>query len=184
MSNLWQRQVLNEREVIGLVFATISMIGGKHLRQVLIVGMGNPLLQDDGVGIHAIQRLKVMPLPPGVSIIDGGTDVLELLSCLSDVEVVIIVDAIKAGQASGSLYRIPLAEFAYQPTRQPVSMHGLHFVEVLHMVRMWSKQPEVVILGIEPQVIDWGMELSLEVEAQLPRLLELIQQEAEFWLGD
>lgn len=153
--------------------------GGEHLGKVLIVGIGNPLLQDEGLGIHAVQRLQEMSLPPGVVAMDGGTFSLDLLDYFAGVEQVIIVDALLAGQTPGTIYRIPLAELEYQSANHSISMHDLHFLEAIQIAGLRGHQPQVVVFGVEPSVIDWGVTLSPEVEGQLPRLLEYIRQEIE-----
>lgn len=147
------------------------------MKRVMVVGIGNPLLTDEGVGVHLVNRLAEKELPPGVRVVDGGTNTYDLVDVFSDADQLIIVDALKAGAEPGAIYRAPLDELGLKPSEGGISLHEINFMEAMHMVRMLGYNPQAVVFGIEPAVIDWGLELSPIIEARMPRLLELVEQE-------
>ncbi|MGE5379963.1 MAG: hydrogenase maturation protease [Methylocystaceae bacterium] len=149
------------------------------MKRVKVVGIGNPLLTDEGVGIHAINRLIFMDLPAGIDLVDGGTNTYDLVDVFSDSDYIIIVDALKAGDEPGAIYRASLDDLGLKPSEGSVSLHEINFMEAMHMVRLQGYNPQVVVFGIEPAVIDWGLELSPTLEARMPRLLELVKAELE-----
>ena len=74
--------------------------------QVLIIGIGNVILRDEGVGVHAVWRLKEQQLPPGVEVIDGGTATMDLLAPIRKAQRIIVIDAVKGGGTPGQIYRV------------------------------------------------------------------------------
>ncbi|HCF71317.1 MAG TPA: hypothetical protein DER33_07035, partial [Syntrophomonas sp.] len=85
------------------------------LKSIMVVGIGNYILQDEGVGVHVINRLMEMNLPPQVSLVDGGTHSYDLVDFFCQADTVIVVDALKAGGEPGTLYRAPLEELGLKP---------------------------------------------------------------------
>jgi hydrogenase maturation protease len=154
------------------------------LRDLLVVGIGNPLLRDEGVGVHVVNRLQEMDLPPGVEVVDGGTNSYDLVDFFCQSGRIIIVDAMKAGGQPGIIYRAPLKELGLKPEENAVSIHQMHFIEAMHMVNLLGHYPETLVFGVEPDIIDWGTELSPEVERSLPRVVDLVRQEIDRMLKD
>lgn len=152
--------------------------------RITILGVGNLLLQDEGVGVHAIQALQKCSLPEGVELIDGGTAGVDLLPYVSEAKQIIVIDAVKGGTEPGAIYRLT-PEVLGQFKEQALSLHQVGFLEVLQMAERLGKRPErTIIFGVEPQVIDWGIELTPPVQAVLPRLVELVLEEVERWLQE
>ena len=145
-------------------------------QKILIVGIGNLLLQDEGIGVHIIQALRDRKLPAHVDLLDMGTATMNLAFYLDGVQKVIIVDALKAGQAPGTIYqRRP--EDLIADKEGPVSLHDLGVVESLSMSKKLGYSPEVVIIGVEPKTIDWGMELTEEVKKEMPNIIDAVLKE-------
>lgn len=145
--------------------------------KVMVVGIGNYILQDEGVGVHAINRLMEMDFPEGVEIVDGGTHSYDLVDFFCQADNLIIIDAIQAGEEPGTMYRAPLEEMGLKSEENCTSLHQLHFIEAIKMVNLMGYYPRVIVFGVEPQVIDWGLELTPSVAEKLPRLTELVAQE-------
>jgi len=143
----------------------------------MVVGIGNYILQDEGVGVHAINRLMEMDLPDGVELVDGGTHSYDLVDFFCQAENLIIIDAMQAGGEAGTMYRAPLEELGLRPQENCTSLHEMHFIEAVKMVNMMGHYPKIIVYGIEPEVIDWGMELTPLIEEKLPRLTELVAEE-------
>lgn len=144
--------------------------------RVTVLGVGNLMLQDDGVGIHALQQLEKESWPPEVEFIDGATSGYDLLPTVSAAAHLIVLDAVKGGCEPGAIYR--LRPEVLQETRdRALSLHQVSFLEALEMSSWLGPRPPAIIYGVEPAVIDWGLELTPAVAAVLPRLLELVKAE-------
>jgi hydrogenase maturation protease len=142
-------------------------------QQVLIIGIGNVVLRDEGVGVHAAWRLKEEQLPPGVEVIDGGTATMDLLADIQKAERIIVIDAVKGGGVPGQIYRLRPDDLSPE-TEHQLSLHQAGFLDVLGMARQLGGAPEVVIIGVEPKEIAWGMELTPEVSGKLPNVIAAV----------
>ncbi len=149
------------------------------MKRIIVVGIGNLIMKDEGVGIHVIRQLETMGLPEDIELIDGGTHSYDLLDFFSESDVSIVVDAMLTGGEPGTIYRAPLDELNLKPHSQINSLHEMHFVEAVEMVRMLGYHPEVLVFGVEPKSIELGLELTPEVAAKVPRVAELIKEEIE-----
>jgi hydrogenase maturation protease len=145
-------------------------------KKTVIIGVGNLILKDEGVGIHVVKELEKRELPCRVEVVDGGTATMELLSTLLEAERIIIIDALKAGEEPGSIYRVVPNDLIHE-TERPLSLHQVGLLEVLGMARQLGGHGEVVIIGVEPKEISWGMELTPEVKARVPKVIEVVFNE-------
>ena len=146
---------------------------------IVILGVGNLLMSDDGIGPHAAQALASCP-PLGVCVADVGTDFLSALSFLETARRVLVIDAVRAGGAPGAIYRLTESDMAQQPTGSAPS-HFLNLLEARRLLSPDSPPIEISILGVEPAVIDYGMELSPAVAAALPQVLKMARNMAARW---
>jgi len=145
-------------------------------KKVIIIGIGNLILRDEGVGVHAVRELEGRELPSGVEVIDGGTATMDLLSVMRDAKRIIVIDALKGGGGPGTIYRLSPDDLMAE-TEHPLSLHQVGLLEVLGMARQLGGDPEVVIIGVEPKEISWGMELTSEVQAKLPHVIDAVFEE-------
>jgi hydrogenase maturation protease len=138
----------------------------------IVLGLGNTLHSDDGVGPHAIERLRRDPrVPADVSLIEGGTLGLELLTYIWDCSYLLVLDAVDVGQPPGTLIRMSSQELQTLPGKG--SVHQLGVADLLVALRvLGNRTPEVVLLGVQPASIEWGTELSPAVAAVLPALVD------------
>ena len=144
---------------------------------ILILGVGNILLSDEGVGVRVIEVMKGMILPDDVELLDGGTALMTLLDSLGNREKVIIIDAVKGGNKPGTLYRFTPAEIGTKK-HMLASLHEIGLLEALAMDEFLGSAPHnVTIYGIEPKELSWGLELSPEVAAMIPRVIERVLSE-------
>jgi hydrogenase maturation protease len=139
----------------------------------LVLGVGNLLMGDDGVGVHAAMALCHEGGITGAEILEVGTAVLDALPSLEIADRIIVMDAVCAGNVPGTLYRFPLSRCAENTAI--ASVHGLGLIRVLTLYG--KKPPKGVILGVEPDHIGWSMSLSPIVEKTLPTLLEAVRKE-------
>ncbi|WP_305042324.1 hydrogenase maturation protease [Geoalkalibacter sp.] len=141
----------------------------------IILGLGNPLMGDDGLGIVAVERLAEMDLPDGVAVMDGGTGGLTLLHLMEGARRVIFVDAVEMGRAPGHIacFDLGRAEVAEQAA---LSLHHSGLPQILALARELGPLPKVILCGVQPAGVAPGMGLSPPVAAALPELLELIRR--------
>jgi hydrogenase maturation protease len=140
----------------------------------LILGMGNLLLCDEGVGVHVARSLSRRELPPGVTVVEAGTAFLDVLPAIEKADRILLVDAMEAGAAPGSVYRVPFDECRHPDML--ASLHGLDLSRVFYMAGN-HRSPDVTVFGIEPAHIEWGTELSPVVAGILPAVEEAIFRE-------
>lgn len=144
------------------------------MMNTLILGLGNLLLTDEGVGVHAARALAARDLPEGVSVVETGTAFLDVLPDVEKADRILLIDAMEGGGAPGSVYRVP-----FDQCRHPgmlASLHGFDMSRVLFMAGN-QRNPEVTVFGVEPAKIEWGTDLSPGVARTLPLLADAIMKE-------
>jgi hydrogenase maturation protease len=149
--------------------------------QVAIVGVGNVLLSDEGVGIHAVRALREreISMPCHVRIFELGTRGLEILEAVQGFGKAIIIDAVKSGAHPGSIRRWELGELLDTSARRMVNLHEIDLLAALKIGRATARLPdEVVIIGVEPKILSPGLELSPEVKGKMQELIELVLKES------
>ena len=147
--------------------------------KITVMGIGNLLLKDEGVGVHLVQRLAGFVDDANVKIVDAGTypDFLSMVDKGTDK--LIIVDAVKAGDKPGAIYRFNLGDVDLD-SAPSISLHEMGVLDSLKMMTLLNRQPEsTVVIGIEPKTIDFGLDLSPEVEGKLPEIINLVLKEIE-----
>ena len=145
--------------------------------KITVLGIGNILLKDEGIGVRAIEHLKEYDLPKQVELIDGGTATASLFPIFAETDHLIIIDAVKGKMPPGTIYRLGSNDLM-PPKGASISLHDLGLLEALDMAKKIGKAPKsVVIFGIEPKEINWGMELSPEINKKLPQIARLVIEE-------
>jgi len=144
----------------------------------IILGIGNILLKDEGVGVHVVKHLQERGVPEGIEVIDGGTLGFDLLGLFEGTERIVVVDALKGGGEPGTVYRVRPEDLKEDQARA-LSLHQVGLLEVMEMAKLLGYEAEVVIIGVEPKEIAWGMELSPEVAAKVEKVATIALQEAE-----
>jgi hydrogenase maturation protease len=146
-------------------------------RGTVVLGVGNLLLSDEGLGVHVANRLMEMDLPPGVEVVEGGVDGLYLIDVVLRAKRLIVVDAVKGGALPGSIYRFGPDEFDAHPDAYTMSMHEIGILEAIRISGLVGDVPETTIIGVEPKSMEPGMELTPEIRSRIPRIIELVLQE-------
>jgi len=145
---------------------------------ILVLGIGNILLRDEGVGVRVIERMRGMPpLPEDVELVDGGTAGADLLEVLAERRKVIVIDAVQSECEPGTVLRFTADELV-RPDGVGMSLHEVGLGEALIMTEQLGCEPEdVVVFGITPKNIESGLELSEEIAASVPKVIELVLAE-------
>ncbi|HEY2400696.1 MAG TPA: hydrogenase maturation protease [Steroidobacteraceae bacterium] len=140
----------------------------------LILGMGNLLLCDEGVGVHVARALAQRELPPNVAVVEAGTAFLDVLPDIEKADRILLIDAMEGGGAPGSVYRVPFDQCLHP--EMLASLHGFDLSRVLFMAGS-NRTPEVTVFGVEPARIEWGTELSPVIQGVLPAVEDAILNE-------
>jgi hydrogenase maturation protease len=156
-----------------------GMTGGSG---TVVIGLGNVVMSDDGLGVHAVARLRASGrLADGIELIEGGTAGLLLLPHLADARRAIIIDAVRAGARPGTLVRLE-ADALARAFERHISPHDVGLRDLLGAARLSGAWPSVLVLhGIEPAVTRVGTELSAPVAASLGALVDAIVAEVADW---
>ncbi len=147
---------------------------------MLVIGVGNPLARDEGVGIRAVERLRERDLPTGVRVLDAGTDLLAVLPQMSRADRVVLLDAVRAGGEPGTIYRLTLDDLLAKAIHEPEwrSAHDLSLVSAVRLAESTGQVlPPTVLLGVEPAEVALGEGLTPPVEAALEPLVEKVLAE-------
>jgi hydrogenase maturation protease len=149
-------------------------------RQITVLGIGNILFTDEGVGIRVVERLQELyEFPLNVSIIDGGVLGLSLMHFIAEADYLIVIDAIKNRREPGSLYRLE-GEDVPKRILAKNSLHQIDFLETLTSCLMLDMVPETVILGVEPLDIETlSIELTPIIHSTVDSLMEMVLKELE-----
>jgi len=147
-------------------------------KRTVVLGVGNILLTDEGVGVHAVEVLRAdYQLPPELTLIDGGTSAMELLEDLEGLDLLIVLDAVRAGRPPATLIRLSGTQVPVF-FRARLSPHQVGLAEVLATLDLLGHPPgETVVLGIEPVSLDTRLGLTEPVAARLPELVQAVVDE-------
>jgi hydrogenase maturation protease len=148
----------------------------------LVLGIGNLIMTDDGVGIRVIHLLQERyTFPDSVLVMDGGTLGLDLLHYLEGITRLLVVDAVETGGPPGTLVRLTGDEINIA-FRTKLSPHQMGLQDLLLVAELQGFAPEeMVLLGVQPGEIGMGTELTPAVAAQVEPLVELVLAELERW---
>jgi len=153
---------------------------------VLILGLGNILYKDEGIGAHLAQEMAKEHLPENVEVIDGGTSSLDVLLSATDLRKLIIIDALRAGGQPGTVYRFrfgknekqKLERLLCQTKQSPLSLHQVGLLASLAAAEKLGNPPgEIVIFGVEPERICLGVGLTDTLENKVPEIKNLLFEE-------
>jgi hydrogenase maturation protease len=147
-------------------------------RPVLVLGVGNVLLGDEGVGVHAVRGMEAEAWPPHVTLLDGGTGGFHLLSLFQDYGRIVLVDATMDGQPPGTV-RLIRPRFASDYPRT-LSAHDIGLKDLVESAALLGHAPEVVLIVVSVKTLPEGllMEMTPEVAAALPRVAALVREAA------
>jgi hydrogenase maturation protease len=141
--------------------------------RVLVMGLGNVLMGDEGVGVHAVRQLEALPWPPHVTVVDGGTGGFHLLSHLGESDVAVMIDATLDGRPPGTI-RVFEPRYASDFPRA-LSAHDIGLKDLVESAALLNMLPRVILVtvsvaGLQPM----QMTLSPDVEASLPRVVSTV----------
>ncbi len=149
---------------------------------IAVVGIGNNLLQDDGVGIHALQYFEQRHGDAGVYCLDAGTVGLALMDRLSNLHGLVAVDAMRLGKAPGTVTVLEGEEMDRHLRNHHGSVHELGLADILDALRLCDDLPDKrALVGIEPERMDWGTQPTPKVAAAIPAATAKIRDLVDRW---
>ena len=151
---------------------------------IAVVGIGNNLLQDDGVGIHALRHFEAHHADPDVRCLDAGTVGLALMDRLANLEGLVAVDAMRLGKPPGTVTVLEGEAMDRHLRNHHGSVHELGLSDILDALRLCGDLPaNRALVGIEPESMDWGTEPTPAVAAVIPSATAKIRDLVHSWRG-
>lgn len=153
--------------------------------KIAVIGLGNILMGDEGVGVRIIHELQknhfLLPASYLLELIDGGTAAFDVILSLDSVDKLIIIDAVKNGGKPGEIYRFGnLSALLCQTDEKSLSLHDVNLIDALKMADKLKKLPrETVLIGIEPKEIKLDMELSEDIKSKIPEIIKIVLSEVQ-----
>jgi len=147
---------------------------------ILVLGVGNVLLTDEGVGVRVVHELMAShDFPPNVKLVDGGVLGLSLTGTMMEADRVIVIDAVRGDDEPGTIYRF---EWNARPEhiQYKDSLHQIDLMETMALLPLMGEPPAVTVIGVEFGDIDnYGLELTPQVEKAVAPLMEQVLAELE-----
>jgi hydrogenase maturation protease len=144
-------------------------------REVVVLGVGNELYRDEGVGVLVARELAQGPLPADVRVVEGAVGGLDLLWEMEQARHVIIVDAAEMDERPGAIRVFAPDDVEMMRQTQVASLHQIGLTEVLEFGKLMQVRPKISIVGIQPEIVAPGFELSETVAEALPRAVEIVR---------
>lgn len=146
-------------------------------KKILIAGIGNLLLTDEGIGVHIVQELSRLKLPENVELADIGTASFDLLTFMEGKDKVIIIDALVSDDKPGTLYRLSPDDLISGKRKLLTSLHQFGIPQVLNLLRQKNPKIKITIFGIVPKDYQtYSIELTPELAKALPKIIQQIME--------
>jgi hydrogenase maturation protease len=147
---------------------------------ILVLGLGNILLSDEGVGVRVVEALQERyRIPDGVDVVDGGTSGMDMLDMIANRDHLIVIDAVNTGEPPTTVLRLT-GEAVPVFFRSKISPHQLGLSDVLAALRLLEAEPAgITLIGIVPAALDLGLELSPTIAAKLDDLVGMVRAELD-----
>ncbi len=147
--------------------------------KIVVIGIGNLLLMDEGIGVHTINELEEHDLPKSIEIYDGGTGGFKLIDLMHGATRVIFIDAVETGKPPGTVTIFSAEEVHSIYNKKKYSLHDTDLMEVIKMTELLNNPPEIEIVGIQPETIDYGTTLSKELTDSMPNITKIVLMRIE-----
>jgi len=148
------------------------------MKKLLVLGVGNILMMDEGIGVHAIHEFwkKKQDFDETlIDFIDGGTFTQDIFYLFETYEQILVLDIVRAGHEPGTIYSLDEADLI-QNKKQVLSLHDVDLLDSLDMAEMRGHRPTVKVVGIEPDKIDWGTEMTPTLTDKFPSFIKVARK--------
>ena len=147
--------------------------------KIVVIGIGNLLLMDEGIGVHTINELETHDLPKSIEIYDGGTGGFKLIDLMHGAARVIFIDAVETGKAPGSVTIFRAEDVHSIYNKKKYSLHDTDLMEIIKMAEMLGNPPMIEIVGIQPKTINYGTTLSKELAVSMSNIVNSVLKRIE-----
>jgi len=151
------------------------------MKKLLVLGVGNILMMDEGAGVHAIHEFwkeKEAFDETLVDFIDGGTFTQDIFYLFEGYEHLLVLDIVRAGHTPGTVYSLDEDDLV-QNEKQMLSLHDVDLLDSLNMAQMRGHRPTLKVVGIEPDKIDWGTEMTPILVKAFPSFMKVAREHIE-----
>lgn len=184
MTNITTEEQFSGIEYAGSESPRIDLhaIYDDYENSIVVLGVGNILLTDEGLGVHVVEDLKAnYTFTPQISLIDGGTMGMELLTYMRGMKKILLIDAVNGGEAPGTIYEFPHRELEQYFTDH-ISVHEVGMQDILR-IRAIQENPleDAIVIGVEPESLDVGFEPSAPVQKALPEVKKRVLRVLREW---
>ncbi|RQD75499.1 MAG: hydrogenase maturation protease [Candidatus Syntrophonatronum acetioxidans] len=150
----------------------------ENKKNILVLGVGNILMADEGIGVHVIKEMESLDLPENVELLDGGTAALDLIPYLKGRNKLIIVDCIDTQDPPGTIYRLSPEDLENIKTFTISSMHQIGLAETIKLSKLLGNNSDIVIIGVAPKNYNqYRIEISPELNKVVPKIIDIIFKE-------
>lgn len=151
------------------------------MNKILVIGIGSRIMTDDAIGIYLVEDLIRLGTDPDITYINGETDVDYCIEEILKFKNVIVIDAFLSGKQPGEITAVPLNKLNEDIEESFYSMHGMH---LLNLVRIAKHSLNGILIGIEPNEINYGFSLSDLLQSFYPRIFEGVQKEITVYINN
>ena len=147
------------------------------MKKIAVVGVGNILLKDEGVGVHSLKELSNHQFSKNVKFYEGGTRILDVLPNLEGFDAIIMIDAVTSGKKPGTvnIFKVELSED--KNSKEMFSLHEMDLISTLKFAKkIYDLPKKIIIVGIEPKEVDVGNELSEDLSKAIPEVIKRVQE--------
>lgn len=155
------------------------------MKKLLVLGVGNILMMDEGAGVHAIHEFwkeKENYDEAVVDFIDGGTFTQDIFYLFEEYEHLLVLDIVRAGHESGTIYSLDEDDLV-QNEKQMLSLHDVDLLDSLKMAQMRGHRPTLKIVGIEPDKINWGTQMTPALIKAFPSFMTVAKKHIQTLLN-
>jgi hydrogenase maturation protease len=142
-----------------------------------IIGIGNTLRGDDGIGPYIINELRKEKLPEAVQLFDIGSDAFAVIDHLISEHPVLIIDCAQMNKNPGEVVKFNVEEKTLSILENAISLHGFGFTDVYKMAKKLNDNIQCTIVGVQPKLIEFNSDLSEEVKNSIPSIIKLVMEE-------
>ncbi|MHB9095224.1 MAG: hydrogenase maturation protease [Eubacteriales bacterium] len=151
--------------------------------KIVVIGIGNILMKDDGIGPKLVQRIRRAAYRIGVRCIETGTLDLAVVAEIANADGMVVIDAVDFGGTAGQAVLLDENDLLAVPGNNLWSAHQFGLVEALQIAKNQKRQTVVKIIGIQPAEIDWGLELSASLQEKMPILAGIVMSQVRLLKG-
>ena len=144
---------------------------------LIVLGIGNTLRGDDGIGPHIIDELKKENLPDSIQLFDIGSDAFSIIDHFESKQPVLVIDCAQMGKEPGEIVKFDVKDENLPILDKAISIHGFGFADVYKMAHSLYDNIQCIIIGVQPKSLEFNTGLSEEVKKKIPSIIKMVMEE-------